>query len=162
MNEKNHRYLTKSRFISGTQCSRKLWQEHHQPRKKPPAMPGSIIDLGNKIGRGATTIFEDGIMIEPGIAQEEALNITQDLIADPETQTIFEAAFSYGNTLVRVDILDRINAKQWRLIEVKSGSSIKPHQLTDAAFQSWVLENAGIDVVRVEIAHPNRAYQKTD
>jgi len=154
------RYITKSKYISGNQCLRKLWIDSNKPYEKNNVVPGSIIDLGNKIGEAATTLFEGGVLIEPNISQKEALVGTEKLINDPNTKAIFEAAFSYKNTLVRVDILERVNDTQWRLIEVKSGKTIKKHQLLDAAFQKWVLNNAGIEVCRVDIGHPNGEYQR--
>lgn len=152
--------ITKSKFIAGTQCLRKLWLDCNSSYEKQEFVAGSIIDIGNKIGVAATATFPDGVLLGPELTQKEALSKTALLINDPGTKTIFEAAFSFNNTLVRVDILDRVNDSQWRLIEVKSGKTIKKHHYLDAAFQNWVLSNAGIDVSRIEIGHPNGDYQK--
>lgn len=159
INMKNQ-YITKSKFISGTQCPRKLWLDCNSEYEKRDVVPGSIIDIGNKIGVAATTLFPDGILLGSELSQAEALSKTEELVNDPNTKIIFEAALLFNRTLVRVDILDRINETQWRLIEVKSGNKIKEHHLLDAAFQNWVLGNAGIEVCRVEIGHPDGEYHK--
>ena len=161
-------YITKSNYISGVQCLRKLWLDCNQKHECKELVPGSNIDIGNKIGEAARILFPAGILVSSKIKQEDAVEETKRLIADSSTTAIFEAAFTYNNTLVRVDILERINADEWKLIEVKSGKNIKnksgkaikSHYLQDVSFQCWVLKNAGLNISRAEIAHPCENYIK--
>lgn len=152
--------ITKSKFISGDQCIKKLWLDCNKEYQFEETIPGSIFDIGNKIGVMATQLFEGGVLLGSEYSQKEAINKTKELMEDLETSAIFEAAFTYKNTLVRVDILARDNEKQWRLIEVKSSKKPGAHHFLDAAFQAWVLNNAGVKLTSVEIAHPDADYVK--
>ena len=159
---KNQR-ITKSKFITGTQCQKKLWLDCNKEYKSEVTIPGSTFDIGNKVGTAATKLFPGGVMLGKEYTQAEALSKTSELIKDPNTSAIFEAAFSYNETLVRVDILERVGDSTWRLIEVKSAKNLAKHHEQDAAFQAWVLRNAGIELSSIEIAHPNGEYiRETD
>ena len=57
-----------------------------------------------------------------------------------------------------VDILARTPDGGWDLIEVKSSTSAKPEHTPDAGIQLRVLEEAGLTIERVYIAHINRDY----
>ena len=48
--------------------------------------------------------------------------------------------------LVKVDILHRRRDGRWRLIEVKSSTSVKEEHLDDVAIQYRVLSRCGLDV----------------
>ena len=69
-----NQHITKSKFISGTQCPRKLWLDSNSEFDKKDVVAGSIIDIGNKVGVAATTIFPDGILLGSELIQAEALS----------------------------------------------------------------------------------------
>jgi hypothetical protein len=46
-------HLTKSRYIAGLQCLRRLWMMVNQPQPYEEAPPGSPVDIGREIGRKA-------------------------------------------------------------------------------------------------------------
>jgi predicted RecB family nuclease len=49
--------------------------------------------------------------------------------------------------LARVDILERLPRNKWRLIEVKSSTSVKDYHIYDVAIQRIILESLGMKVV---------------
>jgi len=57
-------HFTKSRYIAGLQCLRRLWLVVNEPipYEKPP--PGSPIDVGQEIGRKAHLLFPGGLLID--------------------------------------------------------------------------------------------------
>ena len=59
---------------------------------------------------------------------------------------------------IRADILERLPARRWNLIEVKSSTKVKEEYLTDVAVQYHVLEMAGIDLERIYLMHIDREY----
>ncbi len=87
----------------------------------------------------------------------KALEATQAALAEQKHNPLFEAAFQHEGVLVRVDLLF-IEEDGLRLVEVKSTTSVKPLHITDSAIQAWVLENAGYQVKRVELAHVNNGF----
>ena len=78
------------------------------------------------------------------------------LSSSPEI-TLFEAAFSHSDVLVRSDILVKTGTG-CRLVEVKSSTSTKEYHLWDCAIQSWVLEGAGCPLAAIELAHVDSSF----
>lgn len=145
--------LSKSRVQVGLQCHRQLWLRVHEPdapELEPDAELQAIFDQGNRVGERARTEFPGGILIPNDDSRIEA---TRQAIASGAS-VIFEASFIADDVFVAVDILVR-ERRGWRLIEVKSTTSVKQQHLTDAAVQAHVLERAGLRVRRVEIMHLN-------
>ncbi|XVJ66839.1 MAG: DUF2779 domain-containing protein [Lacibacter sp.] len=70
---------------------------------------------------------------------------------------IYEAAFQYEGVLAAVDILVQRKGK-WYAYEVKSTGSVKDPHLLDAAFQYYVIKNAGIPLSDFFILHLNTDY----
>ena len=56
-------HLTKSRYIEGLQCLRRLWLLDHEPLPYEEPAPGSPLDMGQEIGRKAHLLFPDGAPI---------------------------------------------------------------------------------------------------
>jgi len=82
--------LSKSKYLSGLQCQKRLWLEIHKPELAPPPPPGQqrIFDQGTKVGEMATEEFPEGVLIEADYMNipnalkqtEEALNNSVDVI----------------------------------------------------------------------------------
>ena len=60
--------------------------------------------------------------------------------------------------LVRADILCREGTGQLHLIEVKAATSVKDYYLVDCAIQLWVIQEAGLPVQRLDLAHINNQF----
>ena len=152
-------YLSKSKLLSGWQCSRRLWLELNEPDEQQiSATTQASFDVGHRVGAAAQQQFPDGILIEHDAELRKALEQTANLLAEPGPVTLFEATFQHDGILIRADVLIRNEAGQIRLIEVKASTSVKDYHLLDSAIQLWVLEQSGIGVVRVDLAHINNAF----
>ena len=57
-----------------------------------------------------------------------------------------------------MDILKRSGDQEFDLVEVKSGTSVKPEHIPDTAIQLHVLEGSGIHVRRSYLMHINNTY----
>ena len=57
-------HLTKSRYLAGLQCPRRLWLVVHEPPPYEEPDPGSPMDVGQEIGRKAHLLFSGGVLIE--------------------------------------------------------------------------------------------------
>ncbi|MGL4507361.1 MAG: hypothetical protein ACRCUF_16700, partial [Aeromonas sobria] len=68
-----------------------------------------------------------------------------------ERRPVFEGAFSADGIFIRADLLIP-EGTGWHLVEVKSSTKVKPYQQEDAAIQKYVLQNAGVSVVRTSLA----------
>ena len=153
-------YLTKSRYVDGLRCEKKLWLGWHQHLPYEEAPPFSVLDTGNRIGRGAWVLFPGGVEVtEKPYEHEAAIARTRELMAG-DAPAIFEAAFEFENIRIRVDILERLDAG-WGLREVKSSTSASEEKghVDDVALQLYVLKGAGVDVGSVELIHVNNEYR---
>ena len=153
--------LSKSRFLAGLQCPLRLWHQCYNRELADPVPPmqQALFDSGHEVGRMATKCYPSGILIqEDYLHHEEAVRSTIDAMNDPEVQAIFEAAYTEGGVRVRADILERVPAGGWNLIEVKASSGVREEYSTDVAVQYHVLQMAGINLNRVYLMHINREY----
>src|SRR5579862_6130889 len=155
--------LSKSRYIIGLQCARRLWLGWHDPEPREEPEPGSILAVGTDVGVAARLLVPGGVRVEEG-AQEhgQAVERTRQLIANPAVPAIFEAAFAFDNVLIRVDILERLPSGGWRLAEVKSTTWVKPEHLDDLAIQAHVLAGSGLTVEEMQLVHVDRSYVRGD
>ncbi len=153
--------LSKSRFLAGLQCHKRLYLEIHSPELATPPTPDrrAIMDMGTDVGVLAREFFPGGVLVEETHRQiPAALTRTAELIADPNVKAIFEGALVWQGILVRVDVIERLDAVRWRLIEVKATSKVKATHLDDLAIQSAVLEGAGLVVDGCYLMHLNTQY----
>ena len=158
--------LSKSKFLSGLQCLKRVYLEVHHPQlaTAPDASTQAILDMGTEIGTLARQRFPGGVLVTAGYRQREAaLAHTAELLQDPAVPAIFEGAFLHDGVLVRVDVLERVpvpedEAPRWRLIEVKSSTRVKDVHLDDLAIQSQVLIGAGLSLAGTCLMHINTGY----
>ena len=152
-------HLSKSRFTAGLQCHRQLWWRVHEPDAPelvPDAQTQAIFDQGTSVGELARTYVPGGTLIDfPYDQTQQKIAATAAALA-AKTGVIYEASFSADRVFVAVDILERRRGG-FGLIEVKSTTGVKPEHLPDAAIQAHVLPQAGLEVLKVEIMHLNRA-----
>ena len=152
-------YLTKSRYLAGLQCSRRLWLIVNEPQPYEPPVPGSPLDVGQDIGRKAHLLFPGGVLVdEEPWRHSEAVSRTEALMADARVPAIFEAAFEFDGVRIRVDLLERLTDGAWGLREVKSSTGLKDHYLDEIALQAYVLAGAGVALASIELVHINTAY----
>lgn len=151
--------ITKSKYMAGVQCLKRLYLLVHHPELGcgKTLADFALLNQGREVGKLARQLFLGGVEVRTG-DPEEAIRITQELVADPNVTAIYEAAFRAEDIFVRVDILQRRRDGKWRLIEVKSSASIKEEHPEDVAIQYRVLSRCGLDVASCHLAHVNRNY----
>lgn len=158
--------LSKSRFLSGLQCHKRVYLEIHRPELATPPDPSTqaILAMGTEIGLLARRRFPGGVLATVGFRQREAaIAQTAALLQDPNVPAIFEGAFEHEGVVVRVDILERVldetgRPLAWRLIEVKSSTRVKDIHLDDVAIQSYVLLGSGIALAGTCLMHIDTTY----
>ena len=151
--------LSKSRYITGLQCSKRLWLGWHDPEPRSEPEPGTILAVGTEVGVAARLLVPGGVLVEEGpYRHAEAVERTRILVADPNVPAIFEAAFAFDRVLIRADILERLPSGGWRLAEVKSGTRVKPEHLHDLAIQAYVIAGSGLTVEEMQLVHVDTSY----
>ena len=152
--------LSKSRFQTGLQCPKALWLSSHARRLADPIAETqqSIFDTGNAVGELARERFADGVLVAEDYTQStQALETTRRLLENPPS-AIFEAAIEHGGVFVRPDVLVHVGENLWDLYEVKSGTRVKPENITDVSVQTWVLEGAGLKIRCAYLVHLDNTY----
>ncbi len=160
------RRLSKSKFLSGLQCLKRLYLEIHRPdlATPPDASTQAILDMGTEIGMLARQYFSGGALVQAGFRRREAaVAETAALVHDPRISSIYEGAFEYDGVLVRVDILERVTRGEgmpwsWRLIEVKSSTRVKDVHIDDLSVQSHVVQGAGLRLDAACLMRINTGY----
>jgi hypothetical protein len=152
-------FLSKSRFVKGLQCHKALWLLTHQPELQDAvtASQQAVFDAGTDVGILARGLFPGGIEVPfEGLSVPEQLAMTQDEIKKG-TKTIYEAAFSFDNVFVKVDILHK-GRNGWELYEVKGATEAKEVYLNDIAVQYYVVSGAGLKVEKAALVHIDNSY----
>src|SRR5580692_1213440 len=129
--------ISKSKYIAGVQCLKRLYFQVHEPgmASRAGAANQAIIEQGQEVGLLARQLFPGGVEVNGPGGLEAAIRSTRELAANPEVPAIFEGAFEHQGVIVKTDILQRRKQNHWRLVEVKSTSDLKESHLEDVAIQ---------------------------
>jgi hypothetical protein len=76
--------ISKSKFIAGCQCLKRLYLQVHEPElaAEPNAVAEAIIEQGRKVGLLAREMFPDGVEVRSDDLGQ-AIRSTRELIANP-------------------------------------------------------------------------------
>jgi len=152
--------LSKSTFMYGCQCTKRLFLHKYKPKLRNPRdeQQQAIFDAGTSVGELARQLFKGGIDASPPdfFSYPVSIKKTQALIARGE-DIIYEAAFQFDGVLCALDILVR-QGKHWYAFEVKSTTSVKEQHIQDAALQYYVLTNSGLALQDISIIYLNNQY----
>src|SRR6267154_325798 len=153
--------LSKSRFMAGLQCHKRLYLECFPSVARDQISPATraLFEAGARVGAVARGLFAGGVRIGEGAkTHDDAVLETHTALEEPGTNAIYEAAFNHDNVRVRVDILAHAGNGSWDLVEVKSSSGYKEDYLSDLGIQLYVLEGAGVPIRRACLVHVNNQY----
>lgn len=148
--------LSKSRLIEWRQCPKRLWLKVNRPElaETSPAAERAF-RVGYEIGEIARSLYPDGVLVETRDLRE-ALTITRELLHTEPGRPIFEATFERDGLLVQADLLLPENGG-YRMVEVKSATSVKDYYIEDAAIQRWTASGT-ITLTGLDIAHVNNHF----
>jgi len=151
-------YLSKSRFLAGIQCPKRLYLEVHCPNLAEKSREMGIkTAIGNQVGDAARQLFPGGALIAHDDDPYLALKETRHLLMQCPERPLFEATFEHEGLLIRSDIFSKAK-KGFRLVEVKASTTIRDYYILDCAVQSWVIEGEGYPLERVELAYVNNDF----
>jgi hypothetical protein len=165
--------LTKSKYLIGLQCPKYLWVIVNAKETIPEVKDSDKIRFaeGDKVGRLATTLFSGIDLSELSFKD----NIEKTKKSLKLKKPIFEAGILVDGLFSRADILKPArnevsagskNSKnfsepvkgEWDIIEVKSGTKVKPENIHDLSFQKFVYEKAGLKIRKCFLMHLNNEY----
>ena len=144
------------------QCPKRVWLEvHHPDLRADTAASQKNFDTGHQVGEIAQQLYDptgQGTVIEPfaeGI--DAALSLSMSLLDTPNP--IFEAGFAAEGAMAFADVMLPVQNPQshppraWRMVEVKSSTSVKDYHRDDVAIQAFVARAAGVPLTAIALAH---------
>ena len=153
------RTLSKSKLLAYRQCPKRLWLEVHRPelRADSTATQASFA-VGHQVGDIARRLYDPkgkGVLIDPHAdGFDAAFARTQELLKS--AQPIFEAGFRAEGALALADVMLPVRKGGklgWRMVEVKSSTSVKDYHRDDAAVQSLIARSSGVPLTGIALAH---------
>ena len=153
--------LSKSRFVAGLQCLKRLYLDCYHRELADPVEAGqqAVFDTGTTVGELARQRFPNGVLVaEQYHEHSQAVQSTQILLSDVSVPVLYEPAFTFQSIRTRVDVLVRGDGQEFDLIEVKSTASAKEQHIPDVAIQMYVVDGCGVPVRRAYLMHINTGY----
>jgi hypothetical protein len=154
------RSLSKSKLMASRQCLKRLWLEVHRPElREDSAATQASFAVGHQVGEVARRLYDPqgkGILID--VEQEgfgRAFARSAELLATASVP-IFEAGLTAGGALAFADVMlpvRKAGRRAWRMVEVKSSTSVKDYHADDIAIQTYVARQAGVPLAGVALAH---------
>ena len=147
-------YLTKSKYLSGLQCHKRLWNEDKHPNRAADISRSQQrrFDQSKEVGILARDYFPEGVLID-AINPLVSVKQTEEAIKRGDS-CIFEASFIFNDVLVKCDILQK-DSDSWKIVEVKASTVnrtvnaskiVKEEYLHDLAIQKYVLTGHGLSI----------------
>jgi hypothetical protein len=145
------------------QCPKRVWLEvHHPDLRVVTAASEKNFATGHQVGAIAQQLYDptgQGTVIEPfaeGIDAALALSLT--LLDTP--QPIFEAGFAAEGAMAFADVMLPVQntPASWRMVEVKSSTSVKDYHREDVAVQAFVARAAGVPLTAIALAHIDNSW----
>jgi hypothetical protein len=151
--------LSKSSLLAFRQCPRRLWLSRYRPGLDTSANNREqSLRSGKEVGEIARQIYDrrsKGVLIARSSGDLSA-PLGRTSVLHSSDQPIFEGALSGGGGIAFADImlpLRRSGRLAWKIIQVKSSTSLQNHHRDEAAILSCVANAANIDVASISVAH---------
>lgn len=161
MTSRSFPHLSKSRYLNGLQCLKRLYLQAHQSELADPVSIGqqAIFDSGTSVGELAQQRFPGGVLVgEEYFEHLQAEATTRTLLSDLDVPALYEPALSFEGIRSRIDVLRRADGGNFDLIEVKSTTSVKDVHIPDVAVQLYMAEGAGVPIRRAYLMHIDNSY----
>ena len=153
------RLLSKSKIIAFRQCPKRLWLEIHQPElREDSAGTLASFQVGYQVGDIARRIYDPegkGTVIDVESEGYDGAFAHSARLLIESRQPIFEAGFKAGGALAFADVMlpvSDFDQPAWRMVEVKSSTSIKDYHRDDIAVQTFIAQSAGVKLKAVALA----------
>ena len=148
--------LSKSRILLHRECPKRLWLKIHRPElEEIDDSNQARFTTGTYVGELAQQLYPDGVLIDGDDLAQAVLDTKA--VFSGKKRPIFEATLQADGLLIRADLM-LPDQNGYRMVEVKSSTSVKEYYLEDAAIQSWVAQQSGLTLSSVEIAHIDNSF----
>jgi len=154
--------LSKSEYMMFLKHPTWLWLKKHDKSKLPlpDANLQAIFDEGILFEKYAEKRFHGGIRLGFDSYKDYLLlpARTRQALRDENNKIIFQGRFETSNITCICDVVERVEKNTFDLYEIKSSTKVKPEHYLDLAFQTVVLESAGLKVRNIAVVTVNNKY----
>ena len=154
------RNFSKSKILALRQCPKRLWLEINRPElRKDSAATQASFQIGFQVGDIAQRIYDPeglGALIDVEREGFDGAFARTGALINSSAKPIFEAGFCAGGALAFADVMLPLQVdgqKVWRMVEVKSSTSVKDYHRDDCAIQAFIARTAGVPLQSVALAH---------
>lgn len=158
------RQLSKSKLIAYRQCPKRLWLEIHRPELRDDSASEGGFRIGHEVGEVVRRIYDpDGTGTVIDVAQlgyDGAFRRSAFLLGKGEGP-VFEAGLHGEGTLAFADVMlpaVRYGSPAWRMLEVKSTTTLKDYHRDDLAIQAYLAQKMGVTLTWAGIAHIDNSF----
>ena len=156
--------LSKTEYIMFLKHPAWLWLKKHDKSKlpEPDANLQAIFDSGKEFEQYAEKRFQDGVQV--GFeSYRDYLSMPKRTkqALDSGAKIVFQGRFEADNITCICDVIERTEEGEFNLYEIKSSTKAKSEHSYDLAFQTVVLESAGLKVNNIAVIHVNNQYVKS-
>jgi hypothetical protein len=155
--------IVKGTWLTALACNSKAWLELREESAALSEADLFRMEQGREIGELARALFPSGRLVTTQDGRTP-VELTQDLLADGSTETLFEAAFLDDPFMTRADILTRRDGA-WHLLEVKSSFSDTvglEELIDDVAYTALVIQRSGLPIETNSLMLLSRDYRFGD
>ncbi len=151
-------HISKSAFVRGIQCTKQLYYYKNNYNQRDALTESQRVSFkrGADVGILAQQLFLGGKDLTPASPWQykQSANITRHYLQQGDI-TLYEASFLYGSLYAIMDIVVSTDGLL-SLYEVKNTRSVKEQHLLDAAFQYYVINQAGYTINNISIVYPTQ------
>lgn len=155
--------LSKSDYMLFLRHPAWLWLKKHDKSKLPEVDDAlqALFDDGHLFEEYAEQLFPNSVRLGkdgyqeylslPSRTEQELLN---------GTKIILQGRLEAGGITCIFDVLQKAGESEWDLTEIKLSTEVKEEHILDLAFQTTVLESAGLNIRKIFILHVNKKYTR--
>jgi len=150
--------LTKSLYIAGLQCPRLLWYAARRELPEPTIEQLHRFEQGREFEKYAHKLFPGAVNLRDKNKKQEFTSRGPKMSLVSK-KTVFESVATVDNLLILTDVLEP-KKNGCNLYEIKATTEVKKQHYDDLAFQKYVCEKSGLNILKTFVIHLNKEYIK--
>ena len=157
----NTKSISKEVLINFLRCPKRAWLAAYGHVELSRSIgTDALLEQGMQVHDVARTAFTGAKRIASGKLSESAVKITNDFVIGSDG-VVLNSEFVSGILSARIDVLEKVG-NNFKIIDIRSSSSVKDVYLNDCAVQFVCATDNGLNVESVEIFHPNTKIARTE
>jgi len=148
--------LSKTSLQAHIQCSKYGYMYIHERGLASYSDAEELLfESGHEVNDYARATRPGGVLIE--YVPDTAVMVRNTRLALSDGLPVFEGAFVHDGVIIRADMVEP-HRKAYRLVEVKSSTSVKEVHVRDCAIQKWIIGQTGVVVKQVRLMFINNEF----